>query len=468
MNAPKLPGSTALLAIFCVSLTLTLQTLNAQKMAKQNPRNTKNPIIPGYYADASIVQLPNETFIYATEDPWGGETLGCWRSTDFANWRSCALNWPTKTAAASPTANSNKVWAPSVIHAKNGHFYMYVSIGSEVWVGTADTPTGPWKNALGSKPLIAATFNRKYNMIDAEVFQDTDGSAYLYWGSGLHWVNGHCFAVKLKPDMVTFDGEPKDVTPPNYFEGPFMYKHAGRYYLMYSQGKATDKTYNVRYSIGDTPFGPFHEGKNSPILVTDESRNILGPGHHAIFDHGGKTYILYHRHSVPFSETVVRRQLCIDELRFSADGEIEKVAPSNEGPALLSQHNRTAGSMPAIATASSSLSEAYNADGASDDNYATRWAPALADAAPWIQLDLGQIEHPNSLQIRFEYPEKTYRFSVQSSNDGKNWKDVYGKLQTASGSPITLQGLPQCQYIRLVFPRNTEQQTSIFELTVLR
>ncbi len=65
-------------------------------------------------------------------------------------------------------------------------------------------------------------------MIDAEAFIDDDGQAYLYWGSGLNWVNGHCFVVKLKPDMVHFDGVPKDVTPANYFEGPFMVKEKGR------------------------------------------------------------------------------------------------------------------------------------------------------------------------------------------------------------------------------------------------
>jgi arabinoxylan arabinofuranohydrolase len=53
-------------------------------------------------------------------------------------------------------------------------------------------------------------------MIDAEAFIDDDGQAYLYWGSGLNWVNGKCWAVKLRPDMVTFDGEVRDVTPPGF------------------------------------------------------------------------------------------------------------------------------------------------------------------------------------------------------------------------------------------------------------
>lgn len=58
---------------------------------------------------------------------------------------------------------------------------------------------------------------------------------------------------------MTFVGKPEDITPPNYFEAPFIYKRNGTYYLMYSEGKAIDATYKVRYSAGKTPFGPWKE-----------------------------------------------------------------------------------------------------------------------------------------------------------------------------------------------------------------
>ncbi len=351
-----------LIGLMLLLLTWNQQLLSAERQEEPghplswNAPHNGNPFIPGYYADASVLQTDKEAFLYATEDPWGARTLGCWRSIDFQHWRSCTLNWPTKEVTTSPTSNHNLVWAPSVVQARDGRFYMYVSVGSEIWVGVSESPLGPWRNGLGDRPLISADFNRKYNMIDAEAFIDSDGTAYLYWGSGLKWVNGHCFAVRLKPDMVSFDGEPRDVTPPHYFEGPFMYKHRGRYYLMYSEGKATDPSYKVRYSVGDSPFGPFREGVNSPLLVSDEASGILGPGHHAVFERGGKTYIVYHRHSLPFDSTVVRRQLCMDELVFEANGEIRKVKPTHLGPDLLRQP-RERGALPVTVTASSMLGE---------------------------------------------------------------------------------------------------------------
>ncbi|MFT4113256.1 family 43 glycosylhydrolase [Silvibacterium sp.] len=424
-----------------------------------------NPFIPGYYADASVLQTAKDTFVYATEDPWGGRTLGCWRSADLEHWSWCSLNWPTKEAATSPTSGDSMVWAPSVI-AKNGRYHMYVAVGSEVWTGVADSPTGPWKNPLGNKPLIPGNYRPGYHMIDAEVFLDTDGQAYLYWGSGLHWVNGHCFVVKLKPDMKTFDGEPRDVTPAHYFEAPFLYKHGGKYFLMYSEGKTTDSTYNVRYAVGSSPMGPFHEGVNSPLLVSDEANSILGPGHHAIFERGGKSYIVYHRHSLPFDSSSVRRQLCMDELTFSVDGEPQKIVPTHLGPALLRKTVRDAGALPATASASSSLDAIHDAKRVTDDNYATRWIPAAADKNPWLELDLHKVVEPSRTEIRFEYAWKPYHFKLLASVDGKTWTAVENHdSDDDAGSPVTITGLPRVRYLRLEFPVQATP-VSIFEWDV--
>jgi hypothetical protein len=45
-------------------------------------------------------------YIYATIDPWGGETLACWESKDWKNWTYRELNWPTKKACTSSTSKS--------------------------------------------------------------------------------------------------------------------------------------------------------------------------------------------------------------------------------------------------------------------------------------------------------------------------------------------------------------------------
>jgi beta-xylosidase len=288
----------------------------------------KNPIIEGYFADPTIVNHNGKYYIYATIDPWGGEELAVFETKDFKNFERKHINWPTKKACTSSTSNASMVWAPAVVKGKDGKFYMYVSVGSEIWAGASNDPLGPWKNLKGdNSPLVKGNAHPGVHEIDSDCFIDTDGQAYLYWGSGLNWVNGHCMAVKLKKDMMTFDGTPKEITPPNYFEGPHMIKRKGLYYLMYSDGKAIDATYKVRYSTGKTPFGPWKEGPESPILSTSKDSTTYGPGHHTVFNLKGQDYILYHR-IFPQKNEYVLRQLCIDSLNYDKEGNIKKVNPS--------------------------------------------------------------------------------------------------------------------------------------------
>jgi arabinoxylan arabinofuranohydrolase len=443
-----------------------------------------NPILPGYFADPSLVQHGGKFYLYATLDPWGGKTLGCWESPDFKNWTYATLNWPTKEACTSPSSKGAMVWAPSVVRSTDGKFFMYISVGSEVWVGSADHPLGPWRDANDEKPIIPATWNPAYHMIDAECFIDDDGTAWLYWGSGWGWKNGRCFAAKLKSDMTTFDGEPCDVTPAgHYFEGPFMVKHGGRYYLTYSDGKTITDTYCVHYAVGDSPLGPFTEAPNGPILSTDLTRNIVSPGHHAVFRHEGRAYILYHRHSIPYVPEKAFRQTCVDELHFESGGQIASVIPTHAGPARL--HGRVAQTSTANITASSSLDEIHGPARALDDNYATRWAPAGDDKAPWLQIDLGTPKEISLNEFRFEYAWKTYRFLLETSLDGRTWKvmadyrdagiagsPVVVKTPAAhaagtASAPILITPPIEARYLRLVFPDNTPDPTpSLFEWTV--
>lgn len=431
--------------------------------------NCGNPIVPGYFADPSLVQYEGKFYAYATLDPWGGDTLGGWESDDFQNWTYRFLEWPTFEACASTSGRGSKVWAPSVVRGRDGRFYMYVSVGGEVWAGSAEHPLGPWRCLSESCPMIAATYNPEFHMIDAEAFIDDDGSAWLYWGSGLHWVNGRCFAAKLAPDMVSFDGEVVDVTPANYFEAPFMVKRDGRYYLMYSSGRTDRDTYQVHYAVGSTPLGPFQEGPNSPILVTDSSRNIYSPGHHAVFSLEGRDYIFYHRHSIPFDPKFMGRQLCVDELHFTADGQIEKVTPTHEGPALVRRapnpRNLAAN---AVASASGQAGELFGPERVLDNNHATRWTADENSQGAWIQLDLGAPQTFSRQELRLEYSWKPYRFAVEVSDDAIQWRLLADFTQKpALGSPVVVEAKATDRYLRLNFPGESDgSQISIFEWAV--
>lgn len=89
---------------------------------------------------------------------------------------------------------------------------------------------------------------------------------------------GDRFVVELNIAIDTFITNTVDITPPNYFEAPYMLKYKSKYYLMYSDGKCIDTSYKVRYSIGDTPYGSCKEGVNSPGLSNDIEKKIWPPG----------------------------------------------------------------------------------------------------------------------------------------------------------------------------------------------
>ena len=308
---------------FPICIALNLLSIFIYVGAKAQIVN--NPLFNGFYAaDPTIVRYKGEFYVYATKDPWGGDDLAVFKTKDFTTWQQKQINWPTKEQCTSATSQKAKVWAPSVVRIKS-KFYMYVSVGSEIWAGVADSPIGPWKNIKpDNSPLIISDFVNGYHMIDAECFVDDDGQAYLYWGSGLNWVNGRCFVVKLKPDMYHFEDNPQDVTPPHYFEAPYMYKRNGKYYLMYSNGKAIDSTYNIRYAIGNSPYGPWKEGVNSPILSTAAKDNVIGPGHHTIFTYNNQLYILFHK-IFPEKKDDFLRQLCLAKIEIDKEGNMKQV-----------------------------------------------------------------------------------------------------------------------------------------------
>ncbi len=311
---------------------LMATVLNVTARKHKDSRNyITNPILPGYFADPSII-VHNDTFyLYATIDPWGGDSLALFISADFKSWQRRPLNWPTKVLCKSPTSNESRVWAPSVVKGIDNKFHMFVSVGSEVYAGISNHPEGPWKNVHADGSVFVSTQKAiNVHTIDAEAFLDDDGKAYLYWGSGWGWKDGHCFVAQLNDAMDAFVTTPKDITPPNYFEGPYMVKRKGIYYLMYSHGKCTDSTYNVRCSTAKNPIGPWTEGENNPVLSSDMANNIIGPGHHAMLHFKGRDYIIYHRIADNKNKDLLR-EICIDEIKIKKDGNMDVVKPTQTG-----------------------------------------------------------------------------------------------------------------------------------------
>ncbi|MFI5795605.1 family 43 glycosylhydrolase [Streptomyces sp. NPDC051677] len=288
---------------------------------------TNSPTLPGLNADPDVHYLNGEYWIYPTTDGfqgWSGTRFKAYSSKDLVHWKDhgVILDLGPDVSWADQYA-----WAQAIAE-RDGRYYFYFCAEQQIGVAVADSPAGPFKDALG-KPLVAKGGAWSGQMIDPAVFTDDDGQAYLYWG------NGHGYVVPLNDDMVSFDpAKVKDITPQNFREGSFVVKRGGTYYFMWSEDDTRSENYHVAYATGPSPLGPWT--KRGTILSKRPEYGILATGHHSVVNVPGtdEWYIVYHRFALngpglPGGDGM-HRETTIDRLRFAADGSIEPVVPTLE------------------------------------------------------------------------------------------------------------------------------------------
>lgn len=418
----------------------------ADKEVKYNAPGIFNPMIPGYFADPTIKKFGDTYYVYATTDGSGAGfgPAQLWQSKDLVNWTLMPMNWP----------DSHWIWAPDVLHNSNDGKYYYVYCQPcQIHVGVGDTPRGPWQNILGESEavLVPDRFVTNAITLDGQTFVDDDGSIYMYWGTWGIYDGFGCGAGKLSPDMKGFTETRlipnTEVT--DFFEAPFVLKKDGKYYFMYSSGSCHDDTYRVQYAIADAPLGPYtYKGC---ILETNADGTVHGPGHHSILQDGDDYYIVYHRHDNPHSNRGFHRQVCIDRMVFTKDGEIKPVTPTHEGIAYLGK--------PAISSknlafgkrvkASSYYDDDFRPEYAVDDNNGTLWRPS-GMGQEWIEIDLGKNERIRTILSQWEYGTQFYQYLIETSLDGKVW-DVFSDKRSnrLAGSPMVDFGDKEARYVRI-------------------
>lgn len=314
-------------------LLLILAMLMLQSCGVKQPvQMSGNPLFEGWYADPEGIILNDEYWIFPTySDKYEKQIfMDAFSSTDLVNWTkheriidNKAVKWVWRA-----------MWAPAIVKKDNKYFLFFggndIQNDNEyggIGVSVADRPEGPYQDYLG-RPLIDKIYNRA-QPIDQFVFQDKDGSYYMYYGG---W--GRCNVVKLNDDFTGLlpfeDGTYyREVTPENYTEGPFMFIRDGKYYFMWSEGGWGGPDYSVAYAIADNPFGPF---KRIGKILQQDPEIGTGAGHHSVIHEpkSDKYYIIYHRR--PLTETDGNHRVtCIDEMTFDKHGYINPVKITFEG-----------------------------------------------------------------------------------------------------------------------------------------
>lgn len=420
----------------------------AQSLKEHQKPNILNPILPGYFADPTIKKIGDTYYIYATTDGngWGAGPSQVWTSKDFHRWTIQPMNWP----------NTHWYWAPDMTQGYDGRYYLYYSQPVEIFGAVSDTPIGPWRSlAPNEQSIIPNYLIPGVITLDAQTFTDDDSKKYMFWGTWGIYPDHGCAAGLLKEDMKSFE---KLQLIPNtvakeFFEAPFMFKRDGVYYLMYSSGHCEDHTYRVQYvksTVG--PMGPFEYPEHNPILVTNEDGTIHGPGHHSILEEDGRYFIVYHRHNNPHSGGGFHRQVAVDELFFTANGDIKNVAPTHSGVKDLLKGDNLPNDLAfgKKVSVSSYYNEDFRPSFLVDNNNGTLWRAKENSAPAWFNVDLGGLHQINTIELQFEYPTYAYKYYIETSQDGKTWETFVDRSDNNRwGSPILEHKKIEVRYVRV-------------------
>lgn len=240
-----------------------------------------------------------------------------------------------------------QMWAPDAAR-KDGTYYFYFPAKKsdgifQIGVAVADSPVGPFK---AQPKAIEGSYS-----IDPAVFEDDDGSFYMYfggiWGGQLQNYRNNEYkadnaepaanelalgpkVAKLRDDMLEFAEAPREVlildeqgqvllagdTDRRFFEASWLHKYQGKYYFSYSTGD----THFLCYATGDNPYGPFtYQGRILEPVVGWTT-------HHSICEFEGKWYLFYHDSIL--SEGVTHlRSVKMAEIQYDADGKIQTLKP---------------------------------------------------------------------------------------------------------------------------------------------
>lgn len=311
-----------------------------------------NPVYPHDFPDPFVMKTDDEFWGYCTGFQPDGGVFGIIHSADLVHWDYIG-------SAMQPIAGNHPCyWAPEVVDNGKGErksgtprFLMYYSVGNEetmnIRVAGSDLPQGPFRD-------LDVMLTKEPFAIDPHVFIEDNGSRYLFYATDFltHTHIGTGTAVDRMIDPLTLEGNPEPVTRARYewqvydpnraskggvkwhtVEGPFVLKHNGNYYQMFSGGNWQNLTYGVSYAVSDK-IKPGHEwtqhadgSRVLPILRTIPDK-VIGPGHNSVITgpDGKQLFCVYH----VWHNGV--RAMCIDRMEWVGDDLIIHGPTTTEQP----------------------------------------------------------------------------------------------------------------------------------------
>lgn len=248
----------------------------------------QNPIIPGFYPDPSICKANGKYYMVCSSFQYfPGVPL--FESEDLINWTQIGHVLTRESQLPLDGAgNAGGIYAPTIRY-NNGRFYMVttnVNDGGNFYVYTDDI-YGEWSERIfveqgGIDPSLYFEDGKTYFMSNGEADNGEQGITQCE----IDIETGK----KLTPSVCVYKG-----AGGRYIESPHLYKFGDTYYIMVAEG-GTEYGHMVVYGKGDSPYGPFTNYPQNPVLT---NRNlggyvIQGCGHADIVQDDNGNYWMVH------------------------------------------------------------------------------------------------------------------------------------------------------------------------------
>ena len=290
-----------------------------------------NPVWPEPCPDPTFWQAPDGTWRCAST------AQRILKSKDFFHWEDSGKRLFTEEEYLRIRKKWAHIWAPDVFKLGD-EYLLFVSFvnrleDSAIAVYSSKNPEGPFTDG---RTLTCGRETGIYDTIDPEaVRDDATGDLWLFFGSV-----GKVHRVRLAPDARSLAPgavyehmagvhRDRDANPSRskVFEGTYLHRRGGWWYLFASRGWYSDHTYAVVVGRAPTLDGPFldrdgrrmKDGFATAVVSSGKDDLFFGPGHNGeIATIDGRDYLPFHCHVRGKSPKA--RPLFVQELFWDADG----------------------------------------------------------------------------------------------------------------------------------------------------
>lgn len=212
--------------------------------------NIRNPVLPGFNPDPSIVRVGDDYYIATSTFEWF-PGVQIHHSRDLGHWR--LLTRPLRRASQLNLLgdpDSCGVWAPCLTHADGLFWLIYTDVkryGRTTVGGASGASLRDFHNYLVTSPRIDGDWSDPVHLnssgFDPSLFHDDDGRKYLVNQLWDHRPGNNRFAGIVLQEYSAKErklvGRRENIfagTSLGFTEAPHLYKRNGWYYLLTAEG----------------------------------------------------------------------------------------------------------------------------------------------------------------------------------------------------------------------------------------